>query len=163
MISNWIYNEQEIKTIEDVKLINDEAWGFVYLLSLYDIETKDLKYQYIGKKNLYSVTSKTATKKEMLIHPKSYFRRKRNKDGNIKYYTVIKKESNWKNYISSNDFIKDNKDKFIIERQIISIATENCDLSYMEVKEIICNGAMENEIFLNGNVSIKRIGKIKNK
>ena len=163
MISQWIYNEQEIKTIEDVKLINDKAWGFVYLLSLYDIETKDLKYQYIGKKNLYSVTSKTATKKEMLIHPKSYFKRKKNKDGSIKYYTIVKKESNWKDYISSNDFIKDNKDKFIIERQIISIATEDCDLSYMEVKEIICGGAMENEIFLNANVSIKRIGKIKNK
>ena len=34
MISQWIYNEQEIKTIEDVKFINDKAWGFVYLLSL---------------------------------------------------------------------------------------------------------------------------------
>ena len=79
-ISKWYYNGKEIDSIEEMKVHEPKVWGFVYLLTLYDLENKKEVYKYIGKKNIYSVTSKTATKKEFESNPKSYFKRKTYRD-----------------------------------------------------------------------------------
>lgn len=161
MIHDWVYNGQVIKSIEDIKKIEPKVWGFVYILNLYDSFGR-LKYHYIGKKNIYSVTNKPATQKELATVPKSQLKKKKIKGG-WKYYRTIVKESNWKVYTSSNNFIKKNGSKFEIKREIICFSTNDSDLTYKEAKEIICQGALENNIFLNDGVSIRRFaGKLIN-
>ena len=160
-MENWKYKNKEIICLEDMQTFEPDVWGFVYIITLLNKRTGDMVHQYIGKKQVQSTTSKTATKKELKEFPKSHFRRKRNKDGSIKYYQSIVKESDWKDYCSSNDFIKLNKDKYKIIREIICFSTGDSDLTFKEAKEIICQGALESKFFLNNNVSIKRI--IKNK
>ena len=155
MIENWKYKGQEINSIEDMKKHEPRAFGFVYFLNLYDKKTGVLKYQYIGKKNLFSVRTKYLTQKEIESSRKSELRRKKVK-GVFKYYKIIRTESDWKNYTSSNLFIKKNLGKFRIEREIILFGIDDPDLTYLEAKEIICNDALYNEIFLNNGVSIRK-------
>lgn len=155
----WTYKNQVINSIEDIEKFFNSAFGFVYLLSVCDKRSDEVLYYYIGKKNIYSTTSKTATKKQMLEFPKSYFRRKRMKDGSLKYYLKNTLESNWKIYHSSNDFIKNNLDKYKIKREILLFSDSDSDLTWQEAKEIICTNALYDRRFLNNNVSIKRIIK----
>lgn len=157
MIENWKYNNIELNSIEEIKLHEPKPWGFVYLLTLYDLKTNNLKYQYIGKKNLFSVRTKYLTKAEIAASKKSELKRKKVK-GVFKYYKTVINESDWKDYISSNLFIKKNLGRFRIEREILSFSTNDSDLSYQEAKEIICQGALENDNFLNDGVSLRRFG-----
>lgn len=159
MISDWKYKGKSIKTIEDIKKNEPKIWGFVYMLSLFDPSSGELLHRYIGKKNIYSVTSKTATKKEMETLPKSHFQRKKMKNNQWKYYRTIVKESNWRSYISSNLFIKKNHGKYKIEREILYFSTNDNDLKFKEAKEIICQGALEDTFFLNDGVSLRMFGK----
>lgn len=163
MVSDWTYGNNKIQCINDMKIHEPKVWGFVYLLTLYDKVTNEIVHQYIGKKNIYSITSKTATKTEMKIRAKSDFKRKKMKNGTWKYYDTVIKESNWKNYLSSNLFIKENFSNFVIKREIICFSTNDSDLTYKEAKEIICQGALETPFFLNDGVSIRRFkGKLIN-
>lgn len=159
MICEWMYEGREIKCIDDMKLIEPKVFGFVYLLTLYNLQTGKLAYRYIGKKNIYSVLSKTATKTEINSRAKSSFQRKKMRNGLWKYYSTVIKESNWKAYISSNLFIKKNYGKYKIEREILLFSTNDNDLKYKEAKEIICQGALETEHFLNDGVSLRMFGK----
>ena len=159
---NWTHNKEEITCINDMQSFMPEGkkvWGFVYHLTLVNKKTGKVDYFYIGKKNLYSVTSKTATKKEMSEFPKSHFRRKNIGGGGIKYYRTIVKESDWKTYCSSNSFIKINKNDYDIIREILYFSTNDSELSYLEAKEIICSGSIEDPNYLNDGVSIRRFSK----
>lgn len=158
MISDWIYKNKNIKTIDDMKIDEPKVFGFVYLLRLINKKTGKLAYHYIGKKNVFSITSKTATKTEMNSKNKSDFKRKKMRNGLWKYYTTVVKESNWKDYISSNMFIKRNHDRYNIEREILIYSTNDNDLTYQEAKQIICMGALEDEFYLNDAVSLRRFG-----
>lgn len=157
-MGEWLYKKEEIKCIDDMKKHEPKVWGFVYFLTLIDKKTKEEKYHYIGKKNVWSVTSKTATKKEFESNPKSYFKRKKMKNGTWKYYTTVVKESNWKTYLSSNLFIKKNSAKYDFKKEILMFSSNDGDLTYKEAKEIICQGALEDVMFLNDGVSLRRFG-----
>ena len=63
--SNWTFKGKTVKNIEDMQIHEPKVWGFVYLMSLYDIKTGELKYQYIGKKNIYSKRKRSFGKKEV--------------------------------------------------------------------------------------------------
>lgn len=153
--TNWSYRGSVINSIDDVRGFSKKAVGFVYLLKLYDIKSGKLKYQYIGKKNLYTNRSKNLTQKELETLPKNTVKRKRRKGKTI-YYITVTKESDWKTYCSSNDFIKNNSKKFKIEREILRFCDTDSDLSYREAQEIICQDAMDDPLFLNNGVSIRR-------
>lgn len=157
-MGDWLYENKPIKSIEDMKKHEPKVWGFVYFLTLIDKKTKQEVFHYIGKKNIYSVTSKTATKKEFEANAKSYFKRKKMKNGTWKYYTTVVKESNWKDYMSSNLHIKNNLDKYDFKKEILMFSTNDNDLTYKEAKEIICRGALEDVMFLNDGVSLRRFG-----
>lgn len=157
MIENWKYKGKEINSVDQIKIHEPIVFGFVYLLTLYDLKTNSLKYHYIGKKNLYSVRTKYLTQTEIKNSKKSELRRKKVK-GVFKYYKIIVTESDWKNYISSNLFIKKNLGRFRIEREILILSTNDSDLSYQEAKEIICQGALDDNSFLNDGVSLRRFG-----
>lgn len=150
-ISSWKYNNNEVKCIDDMKIYEPKVWGFVYLLSLYDPVTGELMHQYIGKKNIYSKRKRNFGKKESAAVT----------DKRKKLYEYVISESDWKKYISSNLFIKKNFSSFAIEREIIRFSTNDSELTYLEAKEIICQGALENPFYLNDGVSIRRFkGKI---
>lgn len=159
MDNKWYYNNQEINSIDDMKKYEPKVFGFVYHLTLCDKNSKEPLLYYIGKKNIYSVISKTATKKEFESNPKSYFQRKKMKNGTWKYYKTIINESNWKNYFSSNSFIKENKNNYDIKREILLFSTNDSDLTYREAKEIMCSEALDNNLYLNDSISIRRFGK----
>lgn len=162
MIKNWTYNKKEINSISDMQAFIPKVWGFVYHLTLINKKTKKVEYFYIGKKNVYSIISKTATKKEFESNPKSYFQRKKMKNGTWKYYNTVIKESNWKEYTSSNNFIKDHKNDYDIVREIVCFCSSDSELTYLEAKEIICNDALENQSYLNYGVSLRKFIKPKN-
>ena len=148
-ISKWYYNGKEIDSIEEMKVHEPKVWGFVYLLTLYDIKTGELKYQYIGKKNIYSKRKRSFGKKEVASM----------KDKRGKKYEYVIKESDWKTYLSSNSFIKDNANKYKIKREILMFSTNDMDLKYKEAKEIICRDALEIDLFLNDGFSLRMFGK----
>jgi len=148
-ISKWYYNDKEIDSIEEMKVHEPKVWGFVYLLTLYDIKTGELKYQYIGKKNIYSKRKRSFGKKEVASM----------KDKRGKKYEYVIKESDWKTYLSSNSFIKDNANKYKIKREILMFSTNDMDLKYKEAKEIICRDALEIDLFLNDGFSLRMFGK----
>jgi glutathione peroxidase-family protein len=149
-MNNWKYNNKEILSIDDMKVHEPKVWGFVYLLSLYDSKG-NLIHQYIGKKNIYSKRKRNFGKKEIANKT----------DKRKKNYEYVIKESDWKNYMSSNLYIKKNFSKFAIQKEIIHFCTNDYDLTYKEAKEIICQGALETPFFLNEGVSIRRYkGKV---
>ena len=148
-ISKWYYNDKEIDSIEEMKVHEPKVWGFVYLLTLYDIKTGELKYKYIGKKNIYSKRKRSFGKKEVASM----------KDKRGKKYEYVIKESDWKTYLSSNSFIKDNANKYKIKREILMFSTNDMDLKYKEAKEIICRDALEIDLFLNDGFSLRMFGK----
>lgn len=158
-MEDWYYKNQPIKCIEDMEKFSPGAFGFVYQLTVCDKRSGEPLYFYIGKKNIYSTTSKTATQKQLKEFPKSYFRRKKMKDGSLKYYLKNTNESNWKEYHSSNDFIKNNLNNFAVKREILIFAKSDSELSWLEAKEIICSDSLYDKKYLNNNVQIKRIIK----
>lgn len=147
--SNWTFKGKNVKNIEDMQIHEPKVWGFVYLMSLYVIKTGELKYQYIGKKNIYSKRKRSFGKKEVASM----------KDKRGKKYEYVIKESDWKTYLSSNSFIKDNANKYKIKREILMFSTNDMDLKYKEAKEIICRGCLEDDFFLNDGASLRVFGK----
>lgn len=148
-MENWTYKGKQIKSLEDFK--KDDLFGFVYLLDLYDPKTGRLVYKYIGKKNFHTRKKRHFGKKEKATVT----------DKRLKTYEIVVKESDWKTYHSSNKFIKENKGKYVIKREILDVWKENEDLDYRECQAILCNDALYNPMYLNHNVSIKRILKPK--
>lgn len=157
-MGDWIYQDKPIRSIEDMKVHEPEVWGFVYYLTLFDKKTGKEVYHYIGKKNVWSVTSKTATKKELDLNGKGFYKKKKMKNRTWKYYTTVVAESNWKTYLSSNIFIRANLDNYDIEKKILMFSSNDGDLTYKEAKEIICQGALEDTMYLNDGVSLRRFG-----
>ena len=146
MVFDWKYKNKIISEINDMKKYEPNVWGFVYMMTLRDKKSNEIKYQYIGKKNIYSKRKRNFGKKEVL----------QMKDKRSKKYEYIISESNWKSYISSNKFIKTNYNNFNIYREIILFSTNDMDLKYKEAKEIICQNALEDDNFLNEGVSIRK-------
>ena len=129
MIFDWKYKNKIISEINDMKKYEPNVWGFVYMMTLRDKKSNEIKYQYIGKKNIYSKRKRNFGKKEIL----------QMKDKRSKKYEYVISESNWKSYISSNKFIKTNYNSFNISREIILFSTNDMDLKYKEAKEILRN------------------------
>lgn len=149
MITNWKYNHTDIMSISDMQAFEPKVWGFVYHLSMCDKMTGELKYEYIGKKNIYTKRKRKFGKKETAAL----------KDKRSKRYEYVIKESDWKSYVSSNKFIKKNNSKFNIDRTILMFCTNDMDLSFQEAKHIMCSGALESESYLNDGISIRRYGR----
>lgn len=148
MVTEWFYDNKPIESIDDMKVHEPKVWGFVYLLSLYDSKG-NIKYQYIGKKNIYSKRKKVFGKRQIAAM----------KDKRAKKYEYNITESDWKTYVSSNKYIKDNHSKYNVKREILMFSTNDMDLKYKEAKEIICRGCLEDDFFLNDGASLRVFGK----
>lgn len=148
-MKNWTYQNKEILSISDMQTFEPKVWGFVYHLTLINKKTKNVDFYYIGKKNIYNKRKRNFGKKEISVI----------KDKRKKTYEYVIRESDWKNYTSSNKFIKENLNKYDIIREIICFSTNDSDLTYKEAKEIICQNALDSSDYLNEGVKITRYKK----
>lgn len=124
----WMFNGEEYI------LPNPEYVGFIYLITLPDGR------KYIGKKKLWNkktsiktVTLKNGSKKKKKIR------------------SLI--ESDWREYWSSSDLIKDMVDKNGTDgfkREILRFCKTESELTYFESKEIFVRGCLESEDYVNG-------------
>lgn len=152
---SWIYQGKEINSIEDLPLENQESFGFVY-----NIVCSNGK-EYIGQKRLFTERSKVASAKQVREKGKSSFRRKTiksgKKKGELKYYEIVKKESNWLNYCGSSKKLTADikKNNLTFTKYILCFCSNKTLLNYTEHKNILCTNAMEEEKFYNDYTQIK--------
>ena len=130
----WLYRGKEINEISDLP---QDTFGFIYQTTPLPTNKK-----YIGKKSLiYNLKKKLGKKEKALWEGK----------GRPPMYKRVLKESDWKNYYGSHSFIKEaNEDD--LTREIIHIAYNKKELTYLECKYQFTLGVLESKSYLNDNI-----------
>jgi hypothetical protein len=134
----WLYNNEVVETIEDIPA---NTFGFIYITT-----HTPSGMAYIGKKSLYHNVKRKLTKKELA---------EQTGRGRKSTTETIQKESDWKTYYGSEDFIKQRikekkQDEF--KREIIHFVENKKMLTYFECKYQFMYGVIENENYLNSNI-----------
>jgi hypothetical protein len=136
---NWLYKNKEIQSLED---LGENIFGFIYITTHILTGKK-----YLGKKSIYHNVKKKLTKKELAEQPITRGRKLTT--------TTIQKESDWKTYYGSEEFIKQKiKDKKHEEftREIIQLVSNKKLLTYFECKYQFQLGVLESQDWLNTNI-----------
>ena len=145
---NWLYEGKEITELEDFP---ENTFGFVYQITHLPTGKK-----YIGKKQLVYTQKKRIGKKERKrIKEEKKLRGERAISPTFKY---VKKESDWKVYVGSNDEIKQLLEEGSIsdfKREILEFAHNKKQLSYLETKKLFTESVLERDEFLNSNIQGK--------
>jgi hypothetical protein len=138
-MSNWLYENKEVYSLEDIP---QNTFGFIYITTHTPTGKK-----YLGKKSIYHNVKKKLTKKELAEQPVTRGR---------KSTTIqIQKESDWKTYYGSEEFIKQKiKDKKQEEftREILFFVPNKKLLTYYECKYQFVYGVLESDEWLNTNI-----------
>lgn len=121
----WLYKNKEVT---DISQIPDGVVGFIYV-----IQNSDTGEYYIGKKSLYS--SRT-------LPPLKGYKRKRK----------VTKESDWKTYQSSSKIVKE---WISPNKGILKYCYSKKEMTYEEIRALMCNYAMEDPKCMNENISGK--------
>lgn len=134
----WLYNNKVVETIEDIPA---NTFGFIYITTHIPSGMA-----YIGKKSLYHNVKRKLTKKELA---------EQTGRGRKSTTETIQKESDWKTYYGSEDFIKQRikekkQDEF--KREIIHFVENKKMLTYFECKYQFMYGVLENKNYLNSNI-----------
>jgi hypothetical protein len=134
----WLYNNKVVETIEDIPA---NTFGFIYITTHIPSGIS-----YIGKKSLYHNVKRKLTKKELA---------EQTGRGRKSTTETVQKESDWKIYYGSEDFIKQKikekkQDEF--KREIIHFVGNKKMLTYFECKYQFMYGVIENENYLNSNI-----------
>lgn len=134
----WLYNNEVVETIEDIPA---NTFGFIYITTHIPSGMA-----YIGKKSLYHNVKRKLTKKELA---------EQTGRGRKSTTETIQKESDWKTYYGSEEFIKQKikekkQDEF--KREIIHFVENKKMLTYFECKYQFMYGVLENENYLNSNI-----------
>jgi hypothetical protein len=135
----WLYNSTPISTIEDLP---PSTFGFIYITTHIPTGKK-----YLGKKSIFHTLNKKLGKKELAEQPITRGRAKTTKQ--------IIKESDWKTYYGSEEFIKQairNKQHDEFTREIIHFVTNKKQLTYYECKYQFTYGVLESDEFTNSNI-----------
>lgn len=138
-MSNWLYKNKEVYSLEDIP---QNTFGFIYITTHIPTGKK-----YLGKKSIYHNVKKKLTKKELAEQPVTRGRKSTT--------TVIQKESDWKTYYGSEEFIKQKiKDKKQEEftREILVFVSNKKLLTYYECKYQFVYGVLESDEWLNTNI-----------
>lgn len=112
--------------------------GFIYEIS-FDDGTR-----YIGKKNFFSNRKRNFGKKELALIT----------DKRLKKYEIITKESDWRDYASSNSLVKrkiKNGDGY--KKDILSFARTKKHLTYLEESTLYNNHVLWDDLYLNDNIA----------
>jgi serine/threonine protein kinase len=135
-MKKWLYKNKEIECIED---LGENTFGFIYVTTHIPTGKK-----YLGKKSLYSTINKKLGKKELANQPITRGRSKTTKQ--------ITKESDWKTYYGSEEFIKDkikNNLHSEFSREIIQLVPTKKLLTYFECKYQFIYNVLESEEWIN--------------
>jgi hypothetical protein len=141
---SWIFADKLV-TVDDIP---ENAHGFIY--RIVHIPTGRF---YIGKKSLTSSRTKKIGKRELV---KIKEERKANGiSGRLPSKRVVKSDSDWMDYFSSNDWIKGEvkagkRDEF--SREILQFCHSKKNLSYWETWWQFHYDVLNNENSLNDNV-----------
>jgi hypothetical protein len=136
---NWLYENKEVYSLEDIP---QNTFGFIYITTHTPTGKK-----YLGKKSIYHNVKKKLTKKELAEQPVTRGRKSTT--------TTIQKESDWKTYYGSEEFIKQKiKDKKQEEftREILVFVSNKKLLTYYECKYQFIHGVLESDEWLNTNI-----------
>ena len=132
----WLYKDKEINSIEDMPA---DTFGFVYLVT----HTPSGK-KYLGKKQLIS---------NRTLPPLKGQKKKRK----------IQKESDWKTYYGSQaeikTLVKEAESMLEFQREIRIFVSTKKLLGYYENKLLYAYDVLENDDFLNNNISGKYFRK----
>jgi len=135
----WLYQNKEISSLEDIQ---QNPFGFIYITTHIPTGKK-----YLGKKSFFHTLNKKLGKKELAQQPVTRGRTKTTKQ--------IIKESDWKTYYGSEEFIKQKlkegkQEEFT--REIIHFVPNKKLLTYFECKYQFIYGVLENEEWINNNI-----------
>jgi hypothetical protein len=136
---NWLYNNE---IIENISQFPPSTYGFIYKVT----HTPTGK-SYIGKKVLYFNKKVKLGKKELALQ---------SGPGRKPTSKLTIKESDWKTYYESEDFIKnkikENKQNEFT-REILQLVSNKKLLTYFECKYQFIHGVIENpEKWINSNI-----------
>jgi len=121
----WLFKNTEVNNISDIP---EGVVGFVYLIS-----NEKTGEWYVGKKSLYSTRS---------LPPLKGYKRKRK----------VTKQSNWLTYQSSSQTVKE---WFSPKKYILKYCYSQKEMTYQEIKALMCSDALEDSKCLNENISGK--------
>ena len=144
----WTYNGQPITELKDMP---EGTFGFIYKIT----NGKTGQY-YIGKKQVVSVRKRNFGKKEIAAL----------EDKRMKKYEMVQKESDWKDYRSSNLDVKmwfisneaalkeDRRDDINdqLELRILRFCSNKKSLTYYELQEQFSHDVLGDESSLNDNL-----------
>lgn len=131
----WYYNNQEIRSINDLP---ENAYGIIYKI----INLSNGKY-YIGKKNLYSERKVKLGKKELALQ----------KDKRLSKFKHVQKESDWLKYTGSCiELNNDIKEGHNIHKEILEVTFSKRQTTYKEVLYLFKYDVLEDENCYNSNI-----------
>lgn len=133
--TTWLYNDKEVVP-KDV-LSTDSVgtpYGFVYRINYIDGTF------YLGKKNFYKNTTLPALKSGEQ-RPNSE-RKGKNIKGKRVYFDIVTKESDWETYEGSSE---NTKELEVAYKEILQVAYSKRELTYLEVKLLFWEEALEDE------------------
>ena len=130
----WNYKGKQINEIEDLP---PGTFGFVYQTTHTPMGKK-----YIGKKSLIYNLKKRLGKKEKALYEGK---------GRPPTFKRVLKESDWQNYYGSHEFIKTSSIEDM-EREILEVAYNKKQLTYLECKYQFSLGVLESDEYLNENI-----------
>jgi len=130
----WTYKGKQINEISDLP---EGTFGFVYMTTHTPSDKK-----YIGKKSLiYNLKKRLGKKEKALWEGK----------GRPPTFKRVLKESDWKKYYGSHKILKE-ADRGDMTREIIEIAYNKKQLTYLECKHQFSLGVLEDSSYLNDNI-----------
>jgi hypothetical protein len=134
---NWSYQNKDILSTKDAP---ENSIGFIYL-----IENLDNGKRYIGRKAFYATRKKRLTIKEKALPGNSR-----------KTFKTEVTENTWKTYTGScKPLNEDIKAGARYKKQILRYCFSKKQMSFYELKELFCNGVIEDENYYNGNIAGK--------
>lgn len=138
----WTFEGREINSVEDI----GSPFGFVYQITTEEGKT------YIGSKQVISKRKKHFGKKKL-----AQITDKRLK----KYEYIISEAKDWKEYTGSSKHLNlDIENGIQFKKEILFTCETKTELKFREAKMIICEGALEDEMSYNANISLKQVGKV---
>jgi hypothetical protein len=138
-MQNWLYKNKEIYSLEDIP---NNIFGFIYITTHIPTGKK-----YLGKKSLYHSTNVKLGKKEIANLPITR--------GRTKLTKQVIKESDWKIYYGSEEFIKQRikeKKQEEFTREIIHFVENKKLLTYFECKYQFIYNVLESNEWMNSNI-----------
>lgn len=132
---NWIYAEKEVPSSKPT------FYGFVYLIEFTDSS------MYVGKKQFYSVVTKTPLKSGINREGGTFFNKIVNRK--VTQLESVKSENNWRSYNGSS---KKTKTLKIKKKTMLQVYPDKLNLTFGELEWMIKLDVLRNKMYHNDNI-----------